>query len=62
MPNTEIKRTEFYEMKDGIAVLKEVIEQEVEVQTAEELIAEKEAELLKMYQEIQLLKNEYETK
>jgi hypothetical protein len=57
MPNTEIQRTEFYKMIDGVAVLTEVLENEVEVPTSEEIIAEKEAELLAMYKELQELKN-----
>ena len=55
--NTEIQRTEIYEMVDGVSTLIEIIEQEVEVPTQEEIIAEKEAELLKVYAEIQELKN-----
>lgn len=57
MPNTEIQRSEIYKVVDGITSLIEVIENEVEVPTQEELIAEKEAELLKVYAEIQALKN-----
>lgn len=57
MSNTEIKRTEIYEVVDGVSVLKEVIETEVEVTTQEEIIADKEAQLLQMYQELEALKN-----
>lgn len=56
MPNTEIKRTEIYEVVDGVSTLLEVIETEVEVVTTGEIIAEKEAEMLAMYEEIQRLK------
>lgn len=56
MPNTEIERSEIYEVVDGITSLIEVIEMEVEVPTQEEIIAEKEAELLRVYAEIQALK------
>ena len=56
MPNIEIQRTEVYETVNGITILKEVIETEVEVATQEEVIAEKEAKLLAMYEEIQALK------
>ena len=58
MPNTKIQRSEIYEFIDGVSILKEVLETEVEVPTQEELIQEKEAELLKMYEEIQALKNQ----
>ena len=57
MPNTELKRTEIYELVDGVSTLKEVIETEVEVPTQEEVIADKEAQLLQMYQELEALKN-----
>lgn len=56
MSNLEIQRTEIYKVVDGITSLIEVIEMEVEVPTAEEIIAEKEAELLRVYAEIQALK------
>jgi len=57
MPNIEIQRTEVYETVNGVTILKEVIETEVEVATQEEIIADKEAALLAMYEEIQSLKN-----
>ena len=50
--NTETRQ--IYRIVDGITVLAESII--VEVPTNEEIIAEKEAEMLAMYQEIQLLK------
>jgi len=56
MKNTIINREEIYECIDGITVLKEVIENEVETLTNDEIIAEKEAEMLLMYKEIQSLK------
>lgn len=56
MPNTEIQRKEIYEVVDGVTTLKEVIETEVEVPTQEEIIADKEAQLLAIYEEIQSLK------
>jgi len=58
MPNIEIQRTEVYETVNGVTILKEVIETEVEVATQEEIIAEKEAELISIYNEIQNLKKE----
>ena len=57
MPNTELKTTEIYEVIDGVSTLKEVIKTEVEVPTQEEVIADKEAQLLQMYQELEALKN-----
>jgi DNA/RNA-binding domain of Phe-tRNA-synthetase-like protein len=57
MPNTEIKITEIFEVVDGVSTLIDTIQQEVEVPTQEEIIAEKEAELLAMYKELQELKN-----
>jgi hypothetical protein len=56
MPNKEIQRSEIYEVIDGVSTLINVIETEIEVPTQEELIAEKEAQLLQMYQELQALK------
>lgn len=56
MPRIEIHREEIYEVVDGVSTLVEVIETEVEVPTEQELIAQKEAELLAMYQELQALK------
>ena len=56
MPNTETQTLEIYQMINGVPILKEVIEQEVEVTTQEEIIAEKEAQLLQMYEEIQAMK------
>ena len=53
MPRIIIDRIETYS-PDGTVEVKEV---EVLVPTDEELIAEKEAELLKVYEEIQRLKN-----
>jgi len=58
MPNIEIQRTEVYETVNGVTILKEVIETEVEVATQEEIIAEKEAELISIYNEIQKLKEQ----
>ena len=58
MPNIEIQRTEVYETVNGVTILKEVIETEVEVATQEEVIADKEAELIAIYNEIQNLKKE----
>ena len=52
----EILRTEVYENVNGVTTLKNVYETEIEVPTIEELIAEKEAQLLAMYNEIQALK------
>jgi len=58
MPNIEIQRTEVYETVNGVTILKEVIETEIEVPTQEEVIADKEAELIAIYNEIQNLKKE----
>jgi len=56
MPTTQTQIQEIYEVNDGVSVLVDSIETQVEVPTNEEIIAEKEAEMLAMYQEIQLLK------
>lgn len=56
MPTIKIHREEIYEVNDGVTTLVDVIETEVEVPTEQELIAEKEAELLKVYAELQALK------
>jgi hypothetical protein len=56
MSNTEKIIKEFYEMRDGVPVLMKVIEDSIEVISIEEEIALKEAELLRVYQEIQALK------
>lgn len=56
MPTTQTQIQEIYEVNDGVSVLVDSIETQVEVPTQEEIIAEKEAEMLAMYQEIQLLK------
>lgn len=53
MPKVIIDRIEIYHA-DGRVEVKEV---EVLVPTDEELIAEKEAEMLRVYEEIQRLKN-----
>ena len=58
MPNIKIQRSEIYETVNGVTILKEVIETEVEVATQEEIIAEKEAELISIYNEIQKLKEQ----
>jgi hypothetical protein len=58
MPSTEILRNEIYETVNGVATLVEVIETEIEVQTQEEIIAEKEAKLLEMYAELNALKEQ----
>jgi len=56
MSRIEINRSEIYKIVDGVSVLQEVIETEVEVHTDEEVIAEKESQLLAIYEEIQALK------
>jgi len=53
----EIRTIEVYEIVNGITNCKEVIEIEVDVPSKADLIAEKEAELLKVYAEIQDIKN-----
>ena len=53
----EIRTIEIYEIVNGITNCKEVIEVEVDLPSQEDLIAIKEAELLKVYAEIQDLKN-----
>ena len=58
MSEKKILREEIYETVDGVSTLIEVIEKEIEVPTIEEVIAEKEAKLLEMYEEIQKLKSE----
>jgi hypothetical protein len=61
MPEKKIAREEIYETVDDVTTLIEVIEKEIEVPTVEEIIAEKEAKLLEMYEEIQKLKATSET-
>jgi hypothetical protein len=61
MSEKKIAREEIYETVDDITTLIEVIEKEIEVPTVEEIIAEKEAKLLEMYEEIQKLKATSET-
>ena len=48
---------EIYKIIDGVLVLQEVIETQIQEPTLEELIQEKELQLLQMYQELQDLKN-----
>ena len=57
MPTTQTQIQEIYEVNNGVSVLVETIETEVEVPTQEEVIAEKEAALLAMYEELEELKN-----
>lgn len=52
MPITEIERTEIYNALTGEITIEE---REIEVKTNEELIAEKQEELLKIYAELQAL-------
>lgn len=56
MPNTKIHREEIYKLVDGVLKLDEVNETPIEVPTEAEILAEKEAEMLKIYAEIQALK------
>jgi hypothetical protein len=58
MSEIKIAREEIYETVGDVTTLIEVIEKEIEVPTTEEVIAEKEAKLLEMYEEIQKLKSE----
>jgi hypothetical protein len=58
MSEKKIAREEIYESIDGVNTLIEVVEKEIDVPTVEEIIAEKEAKLLEMYEEIQKLKSE----
>ena len=58
MPTTETQRNEIYKNVNGVTTLIEVIETEIEVQTQEEIIAEKEAKLLEMYAELNALKEQ----
>jgi hypothetical protein len=53
MPRIEIERIETYDAVTGEVTVREI---EIEVPTDDELIADKEAELLKVYAEIQALK------
>jgi hypothetical protein len=55
---TEKQRQEYYKVVDGVTTLTEVKEVEVDVPTAEEVIAEKEAKLLEIYEELKELKGE----
>ena len=56
MPTTQTQIQEIYEVNNGVSVLVETIEIEVEVATQEEVIADKEAALLAMYKELEELK------
>jgi hypothetical protein len=52
MPITEIERTEIYNVQTGEITIEE---REIEVKTNEELVTEKQDELLKVYAELQIL-------
>lgn len=52
MPRTEIERTEIYNAQTGEVTIEE---REVQVKTDEEIIQEKQDELLKIYSELQTL-------
>lgn len=54
----EKQRQEYYEVVDGVTTLVEVKEVDVEVPSKEETIAEKEAKLLELYEELKSLKEE----
>jgi hypothetical protein len=54
MPRTEIERIEIYNAQTGEVTITEV---QVEVPTDEELLQEKQDELLRIYAEIQALQN-----
>jgi len=54
---TKIVTQEIYEVVDGISTLIEVNQLEVELASKEEIIAEKEAKLLELYEELQYFKN-----
>jgi len=54
---TKIVTQEIYEVVDGISTLIEVNQLEVELATKEEVIAQKEAKLLELYEELQYFKN-----
>ena len=55
---TEIIKNEIYEVVNGVASLVTTIETEQEVKSQAELIAEKEAALLALYDELKALKGE----
>ena len=52
MPITEIERREIYNAQTGEVTVEE---REIEVKTNEELVSEKQEELLKIYAELQAL-------
>jgi hypothetical protein len=52
MPITEIERREIYNAQTGEVTIEE---REIEVKTNEELVSEKQEELLKIYAELQAL-------
>lgn len=56
MPQTIEKQAEIYTLQEDGTFAKEVVVTTEEVPTQEELIAEKEAQLLEMYDEIQAMK------
>ena len=58
MSITQKSTHEIYEVNNGVSILVETIETEREVATQEEIIAEKEAQLLAMYNELQKLKEQ----
>ena len=55
---TEKQRQEYYKVVEGETTLVEVKEVDVEVPSVEETIAEKEAKLLEIYEELKELKGE----
>jgi 1,2-phenylacetyl-CoA epoxidase PaaB subunit len=55
MPQTRIEMQEIYHRQPDGSSIMQVVEVEITEQTPEELLAEKEAELLKVYQEIQAI-------
>lgn len=58
MAKETITTTIFEKQEDGTTIVVDTITEEVEVPSTEELIAEKEAKLLKMYEELEALKSQ----
>ncbi len=58
MPQAIEKQSEVYTLQEDGTFVKEITIITEEIPTQEEVIAEKEAELLKMYQELEALKQQ----
>ena len=57
MPKVRTEKEEIYKKVNGVTTLIKVVDREVSEPTQEELLAEKEAQLLEIYAEIEALKS-----